>query len=149
MWIVGSPGCWRCSLFVLALAPLSCHSTVDRYIVTVTPIDVGVSPSGLCVAVDPKDQHGLWWWEPGHGVCSSRSSGPGLFHAEDAIVSQAARSGPVALSFRLGTHSQTRPFVDVRLTVDEHEMRSLDTDSHVAVKRRNALDIPGLGIQNP
>jgi len=149
MWTIVSQSRWRCSLFVVALAALSCGPTVDRYILTVTPIYVGVGPDGLCVAVDPKDQHGLWWWEPAHGVCSSRSSGPGLFHAEDAIVSQADKPGPVALSFRLGTHSQARPFVDVRLTVDEREMRSMDTGSHVPVKRRNALDIPGVGIQTP
>ena len=139
---------WRWVLVVLALAPLSCQSSA-RYVVTVAPIDVGVGPDGLCVAVDPKDEHGVWWWEPRNGGCSSQSSGPGLFHPEDAIVSQLAKSGPISLRFRLGTHSLTRPFVDVRLTADESEMRSMDTNSRVPVKRRNALDIPGPGIQGP
>ena len=30
----------------------------------------------LCVAVDPRDPHGVWWWQPGASGCTSRSTGP-------------------------------------------------------------------------
>jgi hypothetical protein len=46
------------------------------------------------------------------------------------------------VSFRLGTHSDTRPFVDVRLRVDGNQMRSEETGAQVSVKRRTALDVP-------
>jgi hypothetical protein len=48
--------------------------TRPRYVVTASPIDVRVG-SGLCVAVDPSDPKGVWWWQPGED-CSSRSTGP-------------------------------------------------------------------------
>lgn len=112
---------------------------VPRYVVTVSPIDVGVSP-GLCVAVDPLDSHGVWWWEPGD-TCASRSSGPGVFHADLATVSQSAPSGQIAISFRLGTHSATRPFVDVRLVVEKEEMLALESGARVRVERRTDLEV--------
>ena len=130
----------RLACFLVALAVVSCQS-VPRYIVTDTPVDVGVAP-GLCIAVDPNDEHGVWWWQAGQHGCASQSTGPGLFHPEDAIVSRAAASGPVAISFRLGTHSNTRPWVDVRLTLDQTGMRSSATGSQVSVTRRTNLDIP-------
>ena len=51
---------------------------------------------------------------------------PSVFHAEDARVSQSAQSGPIALSFRLGTHSVTRLFVDVRLVLESGDLRSVE-----------------------
>ena len=47
-----------------------------------------------------------------------------------------------SVSFRLGTHDLTRPFLDVRLVVEAGRMRSLDTGGAVALQRRNDLDIP-------
>jgi hypothetical protein len=106
-----------CLPLILGLVLVACgskpdpQSAVPRYVVTARPIDIGVG-SGLCIAVDPVDKLGVWWWEPGGSGCASRSTGPGVFHAEDPRVSQPAQSGPIAISFRLGTHSTTRPFVD-------------------------------------
>ena len=34
---------------------------------TSSAIDVGVGP-GLCIAIDPRDPRGAWWWEPGASV---------------------------------------------------------------------------------
>lgn len=137
-----------CSLFLVAFSLVACRSTsqsppsVPRYLVTSSPIDVGLGPWGLCVAVDPLDQHGVWWWEPGASGCASRSTGPGVFHAEEATVSQSTQTGPTAVSFRLSTHSATRPFIDVRLVVENGDMRALESGARVALQRRNDLGVP-------
>ena len=132
-------------LFVSALVACQQRSqpgpSVPRYLVTEQAIDVGVG-TGLCVAVDPSDRRGIWWWEPGQSGCASRSTGPGVFHAEEARVSQTAPGGPTALSFRLGTHSAARPFIDVRLVVEDGAMRALESGARVPVQRRQDLDVP-------
>ena len=136
-----------CFLFLLAFGPLACRSasesrpSVPRYVVTASPIAVGVG-TDLCIAVDPLDQDGVWWWEPGASDCSSRSTGPGVFHAELATVSHSAQSGPVELSFRVQVHSATRPFVDVRLVVEDGDMRAVETGARVPIHRRNDLNVP-------
>jgi hypothetical protein len=111
-----------------------------RYVVTDSPINVGVGSVGLCIAADPGDREGIWWWEPGTAGCASRSTGPGVFHADHATVSQSAQDGPVALSFRLPTH--LRPFVDVRLVIEDGGMRMAENATLVRVRRRNDLDVP-------
>ena len=73
-----------------------------RYLVTSTPIDVGLGNTGLCVAVDPRDPQGVWWWQPGASGCTSRSTGPQVFHADKAAVSPAPPPEAMAVSFRLG-----------------------------------------------
>src|SRR5687768_9132925 len=89
------------------------QSVTPRYQVTASPIDVG-NGIRLCVAIDPADSQGVWWWGPGASGCASRSTGPGVFRADQATVSQ---SPPTAVGFRLGTHSATRPFIDVRMVI--------------------------------
>ena len=123
----------------LAIVQLACQTAKPRYIVTTKPLDVGVSP-GLCVALDPSDGRGLWWWEPGDGGCSSRSTGPDLVHPSDVMVSR-SESGAVAAVFQLGTHSTSRPFVVVRLVVTGTEMLANETGSRVPVEYRTTLDI--------
>jgi len=110
--------------------------------VTARPIDIGLG-AGLCIAVDPADPRGVWWWEPGDSGCARRSTGPGVFHAEDASVSQSAKSGPIGVRFRLGTHSMTRPFVDVRLVLESDELRLAESGVRVPTQRRNDLNVPG------
>jgi hypothetical protein len=109
-------------------------------------MDVGVG-SGLCVAVDPLDREGVWWWEPGASGCSSRSTGPNVFHAEQATVSLSAQSGPVALSFRLQTHSAARPFVDVRLVLENGNMRVIETGAQVPIRQRSDLDSTEVAVK--
>jgi len=111
-----------------------------RYLVTSSAIDVGVG-TGLCLAVDPRDPHGLWWWQPGASGCTSRSTGPTVFRADKATVSRSAAPAVTAVSFRLGTHSLTRPWIDVRLAIENGRMRSHDTGSEVGLHRRNDLDV--------
>ena len=132
----------RCAVIVLAAVTVACRPALPRpaFLVTQTPINVGVGP-GLCIAIDPNDEHGVWWWEGGASGCSSRSTGPGLFHPEPASVSHPT-SETTEVAFRLGTHSSTRPFIDVRLRVEHGQMRAIDTDARVAVQPRSDLDIP-------
>jgi len=111
-----------------------------RYVMTMAPLRVGVDP-GLCVAVDPTDRRGVWWWEPGQSGCGTRSTGPQVFQADEASVS-AAPGGATAVGFRLGTHSAARPFIRVRLLLEGDQMRSLDTGSRSAVRRRPDLAVP-------
>jgi hypothetical protein len=112
-----------------------------RYFVTSSAIDVGIG-TGLCLAIDPRDPHGVWWWQPGSSGCTSRSTGPAVFQANEAAVSRSARPEVTAVSFRLGTHSRTRPFLDVHLAIEKNRMQSLDTGDAVALQRRNDLDVP-------
>src|SRR5262245_4468688 len=118
-----------------------------RYLTTEKPIAAGVPP-GLCLAVDPTDPRGVWWWEPGltsrgyDSDCASRSTGPDLFPADQARVTQATKNGPVNVSFRLQTHSETRPYVDVRLVIEGGRMRGPGPNASVAVVGRNDLNIP-------
>ena len=113
-----------------------------RYLVTSTPIDVGLVNTGLCVAVDPRDPQGVWWWEPGASGCTTRSTGPTVFHADQAAVSRSGPPDATAVAFRLGTHSLTRPLLDIRLAIEGSRMRSLDTGAAVTLQRRSDLDVP-------
>src|SRR5262245_38875523 len=83
---------------LITLSLIACRPTftgsAPRFVVTAAPIDVGISGRGLCIAVDPNDSTGVWWWQPGHSGCSSRSTGPGVFRADDARVTVRARPAP-------------------------------------------------------
>jgi hypothetical protein len=113
-----------------------------RYLVTSSAIDVGLGNTGLCVAVDPSDAQGVWWWQPGAAGCTTRSTGPTVFHAEEAAVSRGATPEVTSVAFRLGLISRTPSVLDVRLAIEEGRMRSLDTGSVVALQRRNDLELP-------
>jgi hypothetical protein len=112
-----------------------------RYIVTAAPLGVGV-PAKLCLAVDPTDVHGVWWWEPAKNNCANRSTGPGVFRADSATVSR--NNGAIAAAFRLPLHARIgdRDSVDVRLTVEGGRMRSSASVEDVPVLTRRDLDIP-------
>jgi hypothetical protein len=102
---------------------------------------VGV-PTKLCLAVDPADVHGVWWWEPGTNGCANRSTGPGVFRADSATVSR--NSGAIEAAFRLQLHARVgeRDSVDVRLTIEGGRMRSSTSVEGVPVATRRDLDIP-------
>jgi hypothetical protein len=137
------------ALVVVTLAGCRSDSSpqppLPRYVVTSNPIDVGPGIL-LCVAIDPADPHGVWWWQPGASGCASRSTGPEVFHANQAAVSRLTRSEVTTVAFCLQTHSATatRSFVDVRLLVEDNEMRALESGARVALTRRNDLDIPDI-----
>ena len=112
---------------------------IAPYIVTSSPIKMHVGSPGVCVAIDPLDPHGVWWWEPGASGCATRSTV--VFHANDATVS---RPGPglTAVEFRLSIHSIERPHVTVRLILDGYRLRSAETGSEVGVEGRQDLTLP-------
>jgi hypothetical protein len=132
---------------VVALLALACRPTLQPrptdspYLVTETAIDVGEGIE-LCIAVDPVDVKGVWWWMPGETGCTSRSSGPGLVHAEQATVSKGTAASPMAVTFRLGTHSARRPFIGVGLVVQDGKMRALESGTQVTLQTRGNLDLP-------
>jgi ribosomal protein S18 acetylase RimI-like enzyme len=115
-----------------------------RYVVTSTPLRVGLADSmGLCIAVDASETQGVWWWEPGASGCATRSTGPDVFHADDARVFRSTESNVVTVAFRLQLHSARPPsFIDVRLVVEQDRMRTLDSRAAVAVHRRQDLNVP-------
>jgi hypothetical protein len=123
----------------ITLAPPLPQRTA-RYAVSVEPIGVGLGTLGLCIAVDPTDPHGVWWWEPGASGCVTRSTGPDVFPANKATVTPAS-NGASAVEFELGTHSRQRPFIRVRLRVDGATIRSLDTNHQVATRPRTDLRV--------
>jgi len=137
----------RCCVLVvgvtLILAAGACrsHAAAPRYVVTAEAIDVGVG-ADLCVAVDPFDTQGVYWWEPRGRGCAKRSTGPGVFHADAARVAQRAPSGSIALAFRVGVHSLERPFVDVQLTLKDDELVDASTGDRVRMLTRANLIVP-------
>jgi len=118
------------AIVALVLAPISVGATggvqPSGYIVTAEPISVHPGPGGLCIAIDPADPAGVWWWGPGRSGCATRNTLPGprqenatgiaaLFHPTNAAVSTDA-SGTIQARFRLGMHGQPE-FIDVDLMV--------------------------------
>lgn len=124
----------------LTLAVIACQPAA-RYLVTERAIDVG-DGIRLCIGVAPADKDAVWWWRPGATGCDSRSTGPGVFHAEGATVSRSTPARRTAVGFRLGTHSATRPFIDVRLVVENGRMRAVESGASVALLPRESLDLP-------
>jgi hypothetical protein len=114
------------------------------YVVTASPVDIGVGSGRFCFAVDPSDPKGLWWWEPGKD-CSTRSTGPGVFHAEEVVVSTGARPESRDIRFRLpvirAPNSSEPPFIDVALTLESGQLQVVVTGSRAGTVVRQNLDI--------
>src|SRR5437588_12857845 len=113
---LSTPMFW--AIIALALQPSSVPATLrlqrSAYVVTTDPIRIHPGPGGLCVAIDPADPTGIWWWGPGRSGCASRTTMPGprqenakglaaLFHTVNAAVSTDS-SGIVHAGFRLAMH---------------------------------------------
>jgi hypothetical protein len=131
-------------LAVVACRPAGAQSV--RYLVTAAPLAVGVVPQALCIAVDTRDSAGVWWWEPGRTGCSTRSTGPTVFRAENASVSRGAPSRTWDIHFRLplivGPASTDPGFADIRLTLHDDGLESLASGARVSMEPRRTLDIP-------
>lgn len=127
---------------MVACRPISAPPHADvGYLVTHTPVDVG-DGIRLCIAVKPFGNRGLWRWGAGASGCDSRSTGPGVFHPDDARVSVGRGANPVSASFQLGTHSLSRRYIDVSLVMENDSMRALETGARVRLLRRKTLEIP-------
>jgi hypothetical protein len=110
---------------------------LPRYTVTANPVNV-VTGLGLCIAVGPGDKQGIWWWQPGPSGCASRIPGPTVFRAEHGVVSRSA--GSVYARFTLPLVDGRS--LDVKLALQDSEMRIADSQIRVSTQRRSDLDIP-------
>src|SRR4051812_20497019 len=89
--LVAVPACVLVWQAFVACRSVSRLPPPARFIVTGEPLGLfdGRHP-GICVAVDPDDPKGVWWWEPGPSGCSTRSTGPDVMAAGDASVVRSA-----------------------------------------------------------
>lgn len=109
-----------------------------QYIVTAAPLKV-IDPAhpGLCIAVDPNDPKGIWWWDAGRSGCSTSSSS--TMAAHEAHVTTSA-TGVTVGSFRVGLVSnETRA---VSLEISGGRIRDALTGLVVPAERRQSLDVP-------
>lgn len=135
----------RLTLLLLGLSLGACRTlapAVPRYIVTLTPVSLGPGPNdpGLCIAVDPADAQGVWWWQPGPSGCSSRITGPTVFRAHLATVATARGSGATEVGFQVPL--MEGPPRDFRLVLHDAVMRVEPLGEQVSTERRSTLDIP-------
>lgn len=120
---------------VLLLVFPACRSA-PRYTVTATPITL-FGELGFCIAIDPTDPQGVWWWQPGRG-CASRSTGPDVFRAHRAVVATTS-SGGVEAYFQMQLMSGPR---DVRLVLQDGVMRDTSSGVTVTTEQRKDLKVP-------
>ena len=113
--------------------------SLPRYIVTATPVDAVGGGWGLCIAVDPADAQGIWWWQPGPSGCATRITDPPVFRADRARVTRSKNSSSISASFTLQLQVGSR---DVHLALQDSEMRITDSGVRVATQRRADLEIP-------
>jgi hypothetical protein len=111
---------------------------VARYTVTATPLNViGGNHPGLCIAVDPDDKQGVWWWDPGPAGCSTSINSPRVFRAQQAAV---ARAGAVVdVRFELQLH--VAPPLNVTLKLQDSDLQDVGSGMRVSTARRANLDI--------
>jgi uncharacterized protein (TIGR02145 family) len=129
------------SALVVILVFVGCENIAQpRYLITSSPIvPVG---NGLCVAVDPKDPQGVWWWDIGRSGCSSRSST--ITHAEGASVVASGSDRPIVVRFRVGLISRSPgAYRDVHIAIDGGKATLLDASesAQVELERRKDLDL--------
>jgi hypothetical protein len=119
-------------------------SATGRYVVTAEPLDLGIGAPNFCVAVAARDPRGVWWWERGAIGCSSRSTGPGVFHADSAAVTQSSQGTLVRFSIPLITGPGFRgpDHKDIELSLAGGRIRVAATGADVPTIRRNDLEIP-------
>ena len=127
----------RCCLACL-LTILGACASHPRYIVTSTPLKV-IDPAhpGLCVAIDPKDPKGIWWWDAGRSGCTDRSSST---MAADGARVAGPIAGRVDASFQVGLVSGRN--LQVRLEAIDGRIRDTISGLSVAAERRTTLELP-------
>ena len=119
-------------------------SLEGRYIVNQQPLDLGVVPTPLCLAVDTARGGAAWWWEPAGGDCSRRSTGPDVFPVNPVAVAMVP-SGAISVSFRLPVHGGPNlpSTADVSLLIERGTMRAKASGARVPIGWRADLLIPG------
>lgn len=139
-----SPVLAGCVLFAMACGSSGpSPPSTSSYIVTIDPIVVGVG-RGVCLAVNPNDAQGAWWWGPGQSGCATRSTGSGLFQPDDIKVIVVTGSERIDVSFRMQVHALpgSATYRDVRVTIQGRDMLAEATGARVKTERRNDLEIP-------
>jgi hypothetical protein len=133
----------RCSVVCL-LTVLGACASQPRYIVTSTPLKV-IDPAhpGLCIAIDPNDPKGVWWWDAGRSGCTDRSSS--TMAADRASVARAT-AGTVDASFQVGLVSGRN--LQVRLEAFDGRIRDTISGLTVATERRATLELPERPVGN-
>jgi len=111
--------------------------SVPRYIVTATPVDALRGGWGLCIAVDPNDPQGVWWWQPGPSGCATRITDPTVFRADNARVTKTRNSSSISASFTLQLHVGGPR--EVNLALQDSQMRITDSGMRVPTERRADL----------
>jgi len=126
-----------CSVACL-LTVLGACASQPRYIVTSTPLKV-IDPAhpGLCIAIDPKDHKGIWWWDAGRSGCADRSSS--MMAADRASVTRGT-AGTLDASFQVGLMSGRN--LQVRLEVFDGRIRDTISGLSVPAERRATLEVP-------
>ncbi len=132
------------AIVLLLSVPLAaCKSAspvLPRYIVSTAPLALlGEPHPGFCVAVDPSDEKGVWWWEPGRSGCSSRSTGPTAFLASHAAVAHSS-SGAIDVSFQI--QLMTAGPLEVKLTLRDDAMLEERTGLRVPTERKGSTEVP-------
>lgn len=140
-WRMGRTDGLLALVVLVGFSASSCSSltpAAGRYIVTATPLNViGGNHPGLCIAVDPSDKQGVWWWEPGPGGCSTSINSPRVFRAQQAAVAQAG--SVVDVRFELDLHvAGPRHAV---LQLQDSNLQDVGSGMRVATARRANLDI--------
>lgn len=129
----------RCFLACVLTVVGACASQ-PRYLVTSAPLKV-IDPAhpGLCIAIDPRDPAGIWWWDAGASGCKDRSSS--MMAAHRASVARAtADRDRVDASFELGLVSGAS--LHVRLQTYDGRIRDTISGLSVPAERRATLDMP-------
>jgi hypothetical protein len=140
--VVESAGCWEMTAMLGAqTVRFTIDATAPRYVVTSEPINVGITQR-LCIAVDLVDSHSVWWWEPGRGGCSTRSTGPNVFRAEDSTVRRNADAIEAGFRLPLTATPPGRDHFDVQVVIRNGRLKSLASGADVAVTYRSDLDVP-------
>lgn len=134
---------------LLTIALVGClrsgATQIGRFHVTADPIDIGPNGARFCLAVDPGDPHGVWWWEPGRSGCSSRSTGPDVFRGDAGTVSR-RDDGSIDVYFRIqliqSANATSPPYGDVRFFIRDGRLQPAGSGRTVAMARRRDLEIP-------
>ena len=127
-----------CRSVACLLTVLGACASQPRYIVTSAPLNV-IDPAhpGLCIAIDPKNPKGIWWWDAGRSGCTDRSSS--TMAADRASVTRGT-AGTVDASFQVGLMSGRN--LHVRLEAFDGRIRDTISGVSVPAERRGTLELP-------
>ena len=136
----------RVAIGLIGIALAGCSLSSDRYSVSASPLNlIGKGHPGMCVAVDPSNPQGVWWWEPGRSGCSTRSTGPELIPGWKASV----RTTSGVTDVRFEVPLMVNDPLQVKLTLDGAGMRDEASGQLVKIERRRNLDVPELCCPQP